>query len=178
MDVTALGGYEVVMRSGLCRKFAVAAAAFIALLTFFERAGAHDYTVGSLQIVHPWTRATPTGAKVAAGYMTIHNRGTVSDRLVGGSSTVAGRFEVHQMTTEQNVMVMRPIGELEIKPGETIELKPESLHVMLVELRQPLAKGERVKGTLVFEKAGTVEIEYVVQAMGAPGSEHGTHPAH
>lgn len=176
MDVSASRDYVVAMRS--CRTLVLTAASFIALLGFVGPAGAHDYTAGSLHIVHPWTRATPTGAKVAAGYMTIHNRGTVSDRLVGGSSTVAGRFEVHQMTTEQNVMVMRPVGELEIKPGETIELKPESLHVMLVDLRQPLAKGERVKGTLVFEKAGTIEIEYVVQAMGAPGSEHGTHSGH
>ncbi len=180
MDVAAFGGYHVAMHARLCRKFVVAAASCTALLAAFDLAAAHDYTAGSIQIVHPWTRATPKGAKVAGGYMTIRNHGTVSDRLIGGSSTVAGRFEVHQMTTEQNVMIMRPVsGGLEIKPGETVELKPESFHVMLLDLRQPLAKGERVKGTLVFEQAGKVEIEYVVEALGAPGgAEHGTHSGH
>ena len=168
------------MRPRLCRKFVVAAVSCIALLALLDAATAHDYTVGSIHIDHPWTRATPKGAKVAAGYMTIGNRGTVPDRLIGGSSTVAGRFEVHQMTTEHNVMTMRPVsGGLEIKPGETVELRPESFHIMLLDLRQPLAKGERVKGTLVFEKAGTVEIEYLVEALGAPGgSEDGSHSGH
>lgn len=180
MDATTIGGYEVAMHPRSCRKFVVAAASCLALLVFAGGAAAHDYTAGSIHIVHPWTRATPKGAKVAGGYMTIRNRGTVSDRLIGGSSSVAGRFEVHQMTTEQNVMTMRPVsGGLEIKPGESVALKPESFHIMLLDLRQPLAKGERVKGTLLFEKAGRVEIEYVVEAMGAPGtSEHGTHSGH
>ncbi len=177
MDVAAFGGYHVAMHARLRRKFVVAATSCIALLAAFDLAAAHDYTAGSIQIVHPWTRATPKGAKVAVGYATIRNRGRVSDRLIGGSATVAGRFEVHQMTTEQNVMTMRPVsGGLEIKPGETVELKPESFHIMLLDLRQPLAKGERVKGTLVFEKAGKLEIEYVVEALGVPGaSEHGAH---
>ena len=57
---------------------------------------------------------------------------------------------------------------MEIKPGETVELKPGGMHVMFMGLKQPLKQGQRVKGTLVFEKAGTVEIEFTVQAVGAP----------
>jgi copper(I)-binding protein len=108
------------------------------------------------------------GATVAGGYMTISNKGSAPDRLVGGSAAVAGRFEVHQMAMERGVAKMRPVqGGLEIKPGETVELKPGSFHAMLMGLKQQLQKGQKVKGTLEFEKAGKLDIEYAVEAVGA-----------
>jgi len=129
---------------------------------------AEDYRVGTIEIGNPWTRATPKGSAVAGAYMTISNKGTVADRLLGGSSPVAGQFEVHSMTMEQGVAKMRPVvGGLELKPGETLELKPGGFHVMLTGLKQPLEKGQRIKGTLEFEKAGKIEIEYSVEALGA-----------
>lgn len=132
---------------------------------------ADDYKVGALEIDHPWARATPKGAKTAAGYMVIKNTGTTPDRLVGGSLAVAGSVEVHQMTMQGGVMKMRPVaGGLEIKPGETLELKPESYHVMFMDLKAPLMKGQPVKGTLSFEKAGSVDVEYAVEAIGAKGA--------
>jgi copper(I)-binding protein len=134
---------------------------------------AEDYSTGTMQISRPWTRVTPKGATVAGGYMTITNKGSAPDRLLGGSSAVAGRFEIHSMVTEQGVAKMRPVeGGLEIKPGETVELKPGSFHVMLMGLKQPLERGQKVKGTLEFEKAGKVDIEYAVEPIGAttPGS--------
>jgi periplasmic copper chaperone A len=128
---------------------------------------AEDYNIGTLQIDNPWTRATPKGSSVAGAYMKITNKGSAPDRLVGGSAAVAGRFEVHSMVMEHGVAKMRPVeGGLEIKPGETVELKPGSLHVMLMGLKQPLEKGQKVKGTLEFEKAGKVDIEYAVEALG------------
>ncbi len=130
---------------------------------------AEDYSVGTIAIGNPWTRATPKGATVAGGYMTISNKGSASDRLVGGSSAIAGGFEVHRAVMEQGVAKMRPVeGGLEVKPGETIELKPGVLHVMFTRLKQPLEKGQKVKGSLEFEKAGKVDIEYAVEAVGAP----------
>jgi copper(I)-binding protein len=134
---------------------------------------AEDYSTGTMQISRPWTRVTPKGATVAGGYMTITNKGSAPDRLLGGSSAVAGRFEIHSMVTEQGVAKMRPVeGGLVIKPGETVELKPGSFHVMLMGLKQPLERGQKVKGTLEFEKAGKVDIEYAVEPIGAttPGS--------
>jgi periplasmic copper chaperone A len=131
----------------------------LALAIGASNAVAEDYNIGTLQIGNPWTRATPKGSTVAGGYMKITNKGSAPDRLVGGSAAVAGRFEV--------VAKMRPVeGGLEIKPGETVELKPGSLHVMLMGLKQPLEKGQKVKGTLEFEKAGKVDIEYAVEALG------------
>ena len=139
-------------------------------------ASAADYSAGDVQIVGPWARATPRGANVAAAYFKITNKGTVPDRLIGGSTKVASRFEVHRMVIESGVAKMRPVeGGLEIKPRETVELMPGSLHVMLFGLTQGIQPGQRVSGTLVFEHAGKVEIEFEVVPMGqsAPGQHSG-----
>jgi len=130
-------------------------------------AQAHDYKVGPIAIDHPWTRATPKNAPVAGGYLKITNTGTTPDRLTGGSTEVAKRFEVHEMSMEGGVMKMRELRDgLTIAPGATVELKPGSYHIMMMNLSRPLAKGENVKGTLTFEKAGKVDIEFAVEAIG------------
>jgi copper(I)-binding protein len=136
-------------------------------------AQARDYKLGSIDIADPWSRATPKGASVAAGYMKITNKGTTADRLISGSSNIAPTFEVHEMSMDNGVAKMRPIkGGLEIKPGETVELKPGSFHVMFVGLKKPLTAGEHISATLVFEKAGAINVEYDVLAMGAaPGKD-------
>jgi periplasmic copper chaperone A len=136
-------------------------------------AAAETYSVGGLQIGNPWARATPKGSKVGAGYLTITNKGAETERLIGGSAAVASRFEVHATVTENGVGQMRQVESLEIKPGETVELKPGGMHVMLMGLKQSLSKGQTVKGTLVFEKAGTVEIEYKVEPIGASPKAEG-----
>jgi periplasmic copper chaperone A len=134
---------------------------------------AKDYRAGSLDISAPWSRATPKGASIGAGYLTIRNTGTTADRLVGGASDVASRFEVHEMSMENGVMKMRPIKDgIEIKPGATVELKPQGLHIMFLGLKKPLAQGDHVKATLEFEKAGKVEVDFDVTGMGGPAG-HG-----
>ena len=128
---------------------------------------ATDYKVGSLAISGPWSRATPKGAQTAIGYMTIKNNGTTTDRLIGGSIDVADTFELHSMVMENGIAKMRELKDVEIKPGQTIEFKSGGSHVMFVNLKHPLSKGEHVKGTLIFEHAGTVQIEYDVEGIGA-----------
>jgi uncharacterized protein YcnI len=129
---------------------------------------------GSLTLEQPWSRATPGGAKVGGGYLRITNTGTAPDRLTGGSFPLASRVEVHEMRLDGDVMRMKPVeGGLEIKPGATVELKPGGLHLMFVDLKEPLKEGQAVKGTLTFEKAGPVEVEYTVRGMGgAAPAEH------
>jgi periplasmic copper chaperone A len=131
---------------------------------------------GSLTIEQPWSRATPAGAKVGGGYLRITNTGKESDRLIGGSFPLASKVEVHEMSMQDNVMRMKPVeGGLEIKPGASVELKPGGFHLMLMDLKEPLKEGQTFKGTLVFEKAGTVNVEYTVRGMagqGAAASEH------
>ena len=110
-------------------------------------AQAEDITVGSLKISAPWARATPKGASVGGGYMKITNTGTAPDRLIGGSTDVAGRFEIHEMKMDNGVMKMRPVtGGLEIKPGQTVELNPSGYHVMLVGLKQQLETRRAFQG--------------------------------
>ncbi|WP_414472596.1 DUF1775 domain-containing protein [Microvirga sp. M2] len=132
--------------------------------------------VGALTIDQPWSRATPGGAKVGGGYVRITNAGPEADRLTGGTFPGASRVEVHEMSMDGDVMRMKPIqGGLEIKPGATVELKPGGNHLMFMDLKEPLKEGQTVKGTLTFEKAGKVEVEYAVRGMGgeAPGAgEH------
>ncbi|MGD9925606.1 MAG: DUF1775 domain-containing protein [Pseudorhodoplanes sp.] len=139
------------------------------------------YKAGSLTIAAPWARATPGGAKVAGGFMTITNNGKEPDRLVGGTVPVAGRFELHEMAVEGGIMKMRELAKgLEIKPGETVELKPGGYHVMFMDLTSRLKEGDTVKGTLVFEKAGKVDIEFRVGPIGggAPKGGSGGHSHH
>lgn len=130
---------------------------------------AQEDKAGSLIIDRPWSRATPAGAKVAAGYVTIRNIGSAPDRLVGGSADgIAGRVEIHEMAVINGVMRMRELSlGLPIPPGGQAELKPGGYHVMFMDLARPLREGERVAGTLVFEKAGAVPIEFEVQDIGA-----------
>jgi periplasmic copper chaperone A len=149
---------------------------FVAFAVVLSSAAhAYDYKVGAIEIDHPWSRAVPKGAAVAAGYLTIRNTGTEPDRLISGSTPVAGKFEIHQMSMDNGVMRMRPVTDgLEIKPGETVELKPESFHIMMTGLKRPVEKGKPFKGTLVFEKAGTLEVDFTVEAIGAaaPAAAH------
>ena len=127
--------------------------------------------------------ALPTCAhdfKVGGGFMKITNTGTEPDRLIGGTAEIAKTFEVHEMKMEGSTMKMRALEKgLEIKPGETVELKPGGYHVMFIDLQKPIKDGENLKGQLVFEKAGKVDVEYKVEARGASGSsDHSTHGAH
>jgi len=150
-------------------------ASAVALLAVFAVPSfAHDYRAGDLLIDHPWSRATPGGAKVAGGFMTIRNNGKDVDRLVGGTFDASGIVEIHEMKMDGGVMKMRALEKgLEIKPGQAVELKPGSYHIMFIELKRPLKEGESVKGELVFEKAGRVPVEYKIENLGAKsGSEH------
>ena len=131
-------------------------------------ASAQEFRSGDIVISNPWSRATPQGAKVGAGYLVIENRGTKPDRLLGGSVEDAARFEIHDVVVENGVMKMRELKDIELPPGGSIEAKPGGRHIMFVGLVHPLAAGEKARGTLQFEHAGRVEVEFEVVAMGAP----------
>ena len=137
-------------------------------------ASAHEFKVGDLLIGHPWSRATPGGAKIGGGYLTIENKGAAPDRLVGASADVAGKIEVHEMTMNNGVMTMRPLDKgLAIEPGKTVKLAPGGYHLMMFDLKGPFKQGEKVPVTLQFEKAGKVNVSLDVQGVGAqaPGGE-------
>ena len=136
-------------------------------------AAAQDYRVGSLEIGHPWTRATAPTAPTGGGFLTVTNKGTTEDRLISVKSPAAGAVQVHEMKMEGNVMRMREQdGGLEIAPGATVTLAPGHLHLMMMGLKGPLKQGEKVPVTLVFEKAGSIDVELAVMAMGTRAPEH------
>jgi copper(I)-binding protein len=157
------------------------AGAALALLIGSGAAFAHSYTVGPLKIGHPWSRATPAGAKVGGGYLSIENTGGTADRLVSVSAPFAGRTEIHEMATTNGVMTMRPMeAGVEVPAGGKVEFKPGGFHIMFMELKQPLKQDERLKGTLTFEKAGTVEVEFKVESIGfkGGGNDASAHKGH
>jgi len=129
---------------------------------------AHDYTHQNLEIDQPWTRATPPGAKVAAGFMSITNNGSKPDKLVGGTFSMSERVEVHEMSVTDGIMRMQELaGGLVIDPGATVELKPGGYHLMFLQLKDAPKEGEKVKGTLRFAEAGEVAVEFAVAPIGA-----------
>jgi copper(I)-binding protein len=139
-------------------------------------APAQQYGSGAIRIGKVWTREMPAGAKVGAGFMTITNTGKEPDTLIGGSIPIAGKVEVHEMSIDRGMMKMRRLDPgLTIKPGETVVLRPGSFHLMFLDVAQGPKRGTPVKGTLMFEKAGRVEVEYGVEPVGArePGAGAG-----
>jgi copper(I)-binding protein len=146
----------------------LAGLAAIFALALIAPAAAEDVKAGDLVITQAWTRATPNGAKIGGGYLTIENKGTTPDRLVSGTADVAGKVEVHEMSMDNGVMKMRALDKgLAIEPGKTVKLAPGGYHLMMFDLKNPLKQGDKVPVTLEFEKAGKVSVSLDVQPVGA-----------
>jgi len=146
----------------------ILALAALSAAMFVAPVRADDVKAGDLVISQAWSRATPGGAKVAGGYLTIENKGAAADRLVSVSADIAGKAEVHEMAMDNGVMKMRPLDKgLVVDPGKTVKLAPGGNHLMLQELKGPFKEGEKVPVTLEFEKAGKVAVSLDVQGVGA-----------
>jgi copper(I)-binding protein len=134
-------------------------------------APAASIKAGDLTIETPWARATPKGAQVGAGYLTIKNDGATADRLTAVAADFA-TVQVHEMSMTNGVMKMREVaGGLEIPAHETVKLKPGGYHLMFMDLKHPLVKGQTVKATLTFERAGQVPVDFPVMGVGAAGPD-------
>lgn len=147
----------------------------LAALALCAIASAHDYQAGKLKVLHPYARATVPHQPSGAAYLTIENHAKEGDRLVSAASPVAKTVEVHTMAMEGNVMRMRAVPALELKPGDKVEMQPgHGYHIMLLGLKQPLKAGEKFPLTLHFEKAGKLEVSVNVEEMAAkPAAQHG-----
>ncbi|TNE99910.1 MAG: copper chaperone PCu(A)C [Gammaproteobacteria bacterium] len=127
---------------------------------------AHDYTHGSIQIEHPWSRPTPPGTPMGVGYMTVTNNGNDSVTLASAESPRASHISIHESSMRDGVMRMQPVsGGLAIPAGETIELKPHGYHLMLEGLREALKPGERIPVTLQFDGAESLSVELTVETL-------------
>jgi copper(I)-binding protein len=135
-----------------------------AVLMFSAAANAHEYKVGDLQIQHPYARTTVASQSSGAAYLTIENKGKDADKLLSASSPVAKEVQIHSMSMEGNVMKMREVSNVEIKPAAKVSMKPgDGYHIMLIGLKQPLKAGDKFPLTLNFEKAGKSEVSVHVE---------------
>jgi periplasmic copper chaperone A len=122
--------------------------------------------LGTLEIDTPWARATIGTARPGAAYVTFRNTGDQLEKLVGISTPAAAHPEVHEMSQEGGVMKMRPSGPLEISPGEEVRLEPGGMHIMLMQLREPLEEGESIPITFTFE-AGEITVSAPIASLAA-----------
>jgi len=139
---------------------------------------AAEVSVGDLRITSGFTRATLPNAPVGGGYVTITNNGAAADRLVAAASPVAGVSQIHEMKMEGDLMKMNELPDgVEIPAGATVTLKPGGLHIMFMQLKEPLVEGTKIPLTLTFEKAGSVEVELSVESPAAkgPAEDHSGH---
>ena len=135
-------------------------------------AAAHEIKFGDLEIVHPWARATAGASKTGAVYMRIENNGDANDQLVGMASAAAERVEMHASNEENGVASMQKVNAIDLPAHSTIEFKPGKYHVMLIGVDPPLREYDTFKMTLVFAKAGRVEVEVYVEEAGAMEPDH------
>ncbi len=130
---------------------------------------------GDLSIEKPWARATVPGAAVGGGYLVIRNNGAGADRLVGVTSPVAARVEIHEMAMQKDIMRMREVKGVPVPAKGSVEFKPGGYHLMFMELKAPLKQGDKVPVTLRFEKSGEVKAEFAVESAAAGSAmNHGT----
>jgi hypothetical protein len=119
----------------------------------------------TIAVLNPQARASIPGAPTAAVYLTVHNIGGAADRLLGASSPLAARVELHRSQMKDGVASMRALPGIDMPVGGAIELKPGGYHLMLVGLVHPLEAGESLPLTLKFLHAGNVQVSVPVVAV-------------
>jgi periplasmic copper chaperone A len=130
---------------------------------------AHEFTAKGITVAHPWARATPGGVKVGGAYLEIKAAADTSDRLIAVRSPAAGAAELHNHIMENGIARMRRVDTIAVPAGRSVVLKPGGYHLMLTDLKVPLKEGDLLKLTLVFEKAGAIDVEATVEPVGAMG---------
>ena len=131
-----------------------------------------DYSAGNLKIAHPHARPTAPAQSIGGGYLKLVNTGSTADRLLSASTPIAQSVQLHTMKMEGDVMRMREVGSIDVPAGQTVELQPGGLHLMLMGLKAPLVAGQRFPLKLMFEKAGEVTVEVSVDKPDATAPAH------
>jgi copper(I)-binding protein len=134
------------------------AAGFIAM-----PADAQDYALGHLLIVHPWSRPAEAGRPVGVAYLSITNNGRAEDALLRASTPLAAQVQLHQTTLSEGMARMRPLAELVIAPGKTVQIEPGGVHLMLTDLKGALIAGTTVPLTLEFRVAGKITVPLTIE---------------
>jgi periplasmic copper chaperone A len=154
----------------------LATALFLAIPVLAIPVLAHELTAGDLQIIHPYIAQPAASAKAAGGYMAIVNNGTEADRLLGLEADFALKSEVHESKVDENgVGTMAHVDFIDIPPGGTVSLDHGGYHIMFMGLKGVLTEGEMHKATLIFERTGRVEIEFMIDPPLGQGGDEGDH---
>ena len=130
----------------------------------------------NISVTDAWARATMPGQPVSGAYMQI--QADADARLLGVSSAAVPRVEVHEMTMDGGVMRMREVKSIELPKGKTVSLEPGGYHIMLMNLKKPIAAGDVIPLTLVVESGGkqqTVEVKAEARAMDGGAMQHRAH---
>ena len=133
-----------------------------------------SYAGGNIEVTDAWVREVPPASTVTAVYLKIENKGEKTDKVTGVSTDIAEKAQIHTTSVDdKGVAKMEMQNDLEIPPGETIELKPGGTHIMLIDLKEPVTGKDEVELELMFEKAGEVEVE--AHVMGLDDDQGGHH---
>ncbi|XOV87137.1 MAG: copper chaperone PCu(A)C [Pseudomonadota bacterium] len=147
-------------------KYLVVTAALVVLSSFGGKAQAETVRAGGITVEKAWSRATPPGARAAAIYMLLTNRGTEAVSVVSLSTDVASMTEAHQTINEDGMMRMRPAENLLIAVGDSLVFEPGGLHVMLMGLQRQLSAGDTFTLQITLSDGQQLETEVLV---GNPG---------
>lgn len=140
---------------------------------------AHEYTSKGVTVAHPWVRAAPGGSTVTAAYLEIKGAKGTSDRLIGATTSKAKTIELHRTVMTGAVARMDKVDTIAVPAGKSVVLGPNGYHIMLMDMARPLKEGELMTLSLVFEKAGAIEVEASVEPAGAKGPHGFDHqPGH
>jgi copper(I)-binding protein len=149
-------------------------AALSALLLAATPLLAHEYRRGAILADHPVIRVVSPQSKTGAGFMTISNNGPTADRLLAVKSDAAGLVQLHESLSEGGMMTMRPLGGgVPVAAGAKVQFAPGGKHVMFIGLKAPVTPGQRLKSQLVFQNAGTIDVEFLAEGVGNAKAETG-----
>lgn len=155
------------------RSLVLSAATLLVTLSSY----AHDYQLGEIRIGHPYARPTMPGQTSAGAYLTLENVGKDTDTLLSIASPAAKSAEIHTMSMDGNVMRMREVRGIELKPAAKVEMKPgHGYHIMLLGIKEQLKPGDKIPLTLTFEKSGKTEVSAWVEDRNPKAAEE--KPAH
>ena len=142
---------------------AIFSAIFAAMLLLSTSIHARDALARELSVERAYARSTVPGQTNGAAYLTIENKGKHADKLITAASPASESVQIHTMSMDGNVMKMREVQDIELKPHAKITMNPGAgYHIMLIGLKQPLKRGEKFPLTLSFEKAGKIEVSVSV----------------
>jgi len=139
----------------------------LAALLMFGMAGTvlGDTQQSAIQVDNPYARAVPPTAANSAAFMVLHNRSGNERNLVAASSDVSNVTELHNHINDNGVMRMRKVPAITIPANGSVELKPGSFHVMLIDLKQPLKEGDPINLELHFDDGSTQSLAMTAKKM-------------